>query len=108
VICGVRVIEASVVEFILGGIWLGDIEPACIHAAYTGAMAGKNRTNAPAYATALEHILDPTTSDFDDAWVGMEPTFQMSGHGTCASHSHEPAKRTKQHQSERKTRKRES
>ena len=41
-------------------------------------MARKNRTNAAADAPALEHILDPTTSNFDDAWVGMEPTFQSA------------------------------
>jgi hypothetical protein len=47
-------------------------------AAYTGAMPRKNRTRARADAPALERILDPTTTSFDDAWVGMEPTFQSA------------------------------
>src|SRR6478672_7937744 len=29
-------------------------------------------------AASLERVLDPTTSSFDDAWVGMEPTFQSA------------------------------
>lgn len=29
-------------------------------------------------ARKLERILDPTTTSFDDAWVGMEPTFQSA------------------------------
>lgn len=29
-------------------------------------------------AVSLERVLDPATSSFDDAWVGMEPTFQSA------------------------------
>lgn len=38
----------------------------------------KKRTNARADAPSLERVLDPTTTGFDDAWVGMEPTFQSA------------------------------
>jgi hypothetical protein len=42
-----------------------------------GAMRGTKKTTAM-NALALERSLDPTSSSFDDAWVGMEPTFQSA------------------------------
>jgi len=43
-------------------------------------MAGKKKANEREHGpvTVLSTCLDPTTSTFDDAWVGMEPTFQSA------------------------------
>jgi hypothetical protein len=43
-------------------------------------MARKKRTRQREHdrRTVLASVLDPTTSGFDDAWVGMEPTFQSA------------------------------
>lgn len=43
-------------------------------------MAGKKKTNEREHGpvTVLAPFLDPTTGSFDDAWVGMEPTFQSA------------------------------
>ena len=40
-------------------------------------MRGTKKTTA-INGLALERTLDPTSSSFDDAWVGMEPTFQSA------------------------------
>jgi hypothetical protein len=41
-------------------------------------MKEKKKKTTAVNALALERSLDPTSSSFDDAWVGMEPTFQSA------------------------------
>jgi len=41
-------------------------------------MSGKKKTAKRDPVVRPATVLDPTTSGFDDAWVGMEPTFQSA------------------------------
>jgi len=41
-------------------------------------MTQKKKKNEPERGAELEAFLDPARSSFDDAWVGMEPTFQSA------------------------------